>query len=194
MGTDEAGVLRFPEDDEETWELTLFWMINGVVLPHGRVLDIADCTAPYQELLCRAWIMADRYFMPRLQNAVMVVLLRAIAHDGFAIHGDVAVKALLDHNASSALGKLACGILVQNAFGPGRDGGDPEDLKAIEGVPGAVVSVAKAVDSFNRKSVDSFQKNGLCIGKAWPKLVFYSEFWDQCMVKEDLSPFQILRR
>lgn len=184
MGPDGPDVLRFPEDDKEAWQLILSWMMGGVVLPRGKTLRAADHTVEFQGLLCRTWILADKYFMPALQNATMTILLSHLKNDVYGLRADVAVNALRDHNASSALGLLACGALVQHAFGPGRDGGEPKDLKAIEGVPGAVFSIANAVHSFNKKSVEVLGRNGLPCGRKWPEIVPKSRFWEQCMVRE----------
>lgn len=183
MGKNNVGVLRFPEDDEDAWELVLFWMIERK-LPSAANTPCYEDARVFQGRLFNTWILADKYMMPRLQNATMTLLFNVLggAHQCRC----VALKALRDQNTSSVL-RLACEGLVELAYrgDPMDGGGNPEDLSVLDGVPASVVAIAKAVEAFIKTSraTGEFRENGMPF-RHWPDHVPGSELWNEFMVPE----------
>lgn len=186
MGKDNIGVLRFPEDDGDAWQVILFWVVKERLPSIDQFpgsseapLDRQSGGEDVQMNLYQSWILADKYLMPKLQNAIMRKLLSnlEVNYQG----KDSAERALQGHTPSSIIGRLASEGLVERLYG-GHNGENPEFLNSLDGVPGAVLSIATALENFCRTSVtpDDCEE----FRKSWPNREEPSEVWKEFMVPE----------
>lgn len=67
--------MKFPNDDLETWKILMFWIFNRQLGYGNDEPEILTDEPDYAIHLCRAWIAADMYLMPALQNRIMAQLL-----------------------------------------------------------------------------------------------------------------------
>lgn len=73
----EPGTLHFPDDGDKSlaWAMMLYWMVNKR-LPSG-ITESQDFALRGRHLLffTQAWVLADKYLMPKLQNTIMMALI-----------------------------------------------------------------------------------------------------------------------
>lgn len=72
LGSDSVGVLRFPEDDRDAWELLLSWIFTRQI-PHRIRGDTEESVTSLCLVDC--YVLADKYLIPKLQNAIMIELI-----------------------------------------------------------------------------------------------------------------------
>lgn len=144
LGSGEADILRFPNDDVEFWQILLFWIFKREV---GYSVDDYsadgygdDCDEPDHTIhMCRAWIAADMYLMPRLQNKIMSELLVIYWH--YRSSWDTAKMAMLGTAPDSALRRLYAEeitYLLRTGFI------NTPDLDELDGVAGLTRSILDA--------------------------------------------------
>lgn len=178
MGKNNVGVLRFPADGSRGWKILLFWIIQKTLPSKEEFPGYVDGPEYIEDILVESWILADKYLMPKLQNAIMKMLLEEL--DWATICFDVAVKAIREHTTSSVLGRLMCESLVESTYGGASPLTKPEALSELDGVAGAIVSLGAALQSFNEQSLSSIKVEGV---KVWPSRM-RSDIWKESMVDE----------
>lgn len=135
MGEGTPGVLRFPEDDLEAWELMLFWMHKST-LPQEVAYPIM--------LLCQAWMLGDRYFLQSFQDLVMLELMCFIPGESLSLsnitmvfRGTMPGSALRQIVAEEAWSARSGGISGDTCMT------DFDDLDGAVGVTGSMLAAAQ---------------------------------------------------
>lgn len=186
LGTGNIGVLKFPEDKEDEWKVLLFWIINRELptIDHfpgfeHRANKPSSGSQAMQQILYQCWILADKYFMPRLQNAVMKKLLYKLDEEAQCM--TAADNALRSHTTGSIIGRLACEGVVELVYG-GAAAYKPDDLDVLDGIPGAIASIANTLERFNKKAIVIGEAKGKT--RQWRRRNSPTEIWREFMVPE----------
>lgn len=139
LGSGGAGVLRFPEDDKDAWELLLYWLFTKQI-PH-KVRGQAEETVS-SLCLVNCWILADRYIIPKLQNAIMIEMI--FRRETTNLPEEAARQALSAAPADSHLRRLAMEDLMAQVGGRALSvTGLERVLDGIPGTTGLLMSTSK---------------------------------------------------
>ncbi|KAF2162508.1 hypothetical protein M409DRAFT_27132 [Zasmidium cellare ATCC 36951] len=78
----QEGVLHFPEDDQYSWRLFIYWLFNRRLPepdrpapPNPRHLG-PRALSPFFSALIKAWSLGDKYDIPAFQNSVTLRMIR----------------------------------------------------------------------------------------------------------------------
>lgn len=103
---DEHGVLRFPNDDLQAWEVLLYWIVHH---------EIPKRSIAYKDALAiRCWQLGDKYLIPDFQDHAMLSLLYTLRLGEFSFQ--VIEEGVLRSTAGSKLRKLVLQEAVNNVF------------------------------------------------------------------------------
>lgn len=74
----QTGVLHFPEDTEDAWSVLLYYFFrNQVCWPEMRETTL--CSRINLMTFTRAYVLADKYELPALQNKISKVMMRGLS-------------------------------------------------------------------------------------------------------------------
>ncbi|KAK5121394.1 hypothetical protein LTR85_005226 [Meristemomyces frigidus] len=114
----QRGVLRFPEDDYEVWEVFVRWASYG---------EVAGITLTTDDMLAtKCHIMGDKYDIPQFQDEAMLALLVSTSRDVFSwpraeVYNEVAVNTPLNDTPLNAVLRTSMAELVIRQFESDED-------------------------------------------------------------------------
>lgn len=146
-GGNEAGTLGFPDDGDflEAWQQLLFWIINKRLPQDAAQADDTRPTANDVVLWVSTWVLGDKYGIPRLQNAVMIKLLKYLCGGNFLPVDKEQINIMLrispDNTTLRRLLAEEVVILVEHGH---LSVSDPNDLAPSDGTAGLSASLLAA--------------------------------------------------
>ena len=160
LGSDEPGVLQFPHDSQDAWELLLYWVFKGA-MPVRTAYSHDDIAA-----FVGCWCLGDKYLMPELQDQVMLDLLLVLEGDKFA-SVDIVKQAFENTAAGSKLRDVMAEEVLRTMHLWDNDGGvEFDDYDGIAGFTAAIVA-AKDRDPKGDYFYDRFRDNSLSYTSKW---------------------------
>ncbi|KAK4494578.1 hypothetical protein PRZ48_013934 [Zasmidium cellare] len=156
MGNTEPGVLSFPDDGDYkgAWEVLLFWLMTKslpleLTSQHGEIPDV-DCYEPWT----RIWVLADKYLLPELQDAVMLEMLYFFEGElgsflaASPSDGELVNRLLRISPVDSPLRRLIAEEVVRSLYGYGGGGLRFQDLLDSDGTTGLSASLVVACHDY----------------------------------------------
>lgn len=121
--TGEAGILRFPEDRVDTWNVFLYWLLKRE-MPKD-VLKVNDLLA------VRCWVLGDKYDIPVFQNLAMVALIRKYDNESPSL--EVIKEAVSNTRQGSVLRRIMAEECVVRLQRLEPDALSPNDMDQLDG-------------------------------------------------------------
>lgn len=144
VGECESGVLRFPEDDFQAWQLLLWWIVK-TQLPDEIKLAWEDDKVAEQVvlLLSQAWLLAEKYRLVLFQDVAMIELLRTSEYWPWTL--DALKVAFEGTMPGSPLRRLASEEAVHRLLNQ-EDELEPADLDDLHatGIMGSMMNAVQA--------------------------------------------------
>ncbi|KXT03332.1 hypothetical protein AC578_4007 [Pseudocercospora eumusae] len=144
-GSDNIGKLHFPDDDKRTFEILIYFIVNGSLPEFDRKDKIA-----MQKLMIDSWLMADQYLMHDFQDQLMIQLL--IMLDDEALDWEVVRFGFQKGSEGSKIWRLMAEEAVHKTYRDAQFGAKSiYDVKPLEeailGIPGALGEFLKTRES-----------------------------------------------
>jgi hypothetical protein len=133
----ERGVLRFPEDDQTSWQILLHYAIADYLVD----LDSPDDKQAAMLQWIKCWILGDKYNIKDFQDNAMLELLYML--DTEHIDLEVIKYAFNNTPPNSPLRKLMAREAVLTFYKPSGNP-NPQDFEVFDGVSGFVVELMEA--------------------------------------------------
>lgn len=166
LGDTTSGTLHFPEDGDmrKAWEFLLYWITKRELPPSYVKIE---WFAEDQLLFVQAWVLADRYLLPQLQDVVMLELLWHF--DATPLDKHIMTPALQLSPVDTPLRRLLAEEVVYLLHGLSADNINrihPNDLLPSDGTVGLSASLVEAARRFQVVE-KSFERRVFCEVDYW---------------------------
>ncbi|KAK4502792.1 hypothetical protein PRZ48_006218 [Zasmidium cellare] len=184
----EMSSLYFPDEGDVSlaWGVLLYWMINKRLA--FSITGSGDMVRRGKHLLLfsQAWVLADKYLLPKLQNKIMMELMNHFEEHSLPFDANVVNNLLNISPVDTPLRRLLSEETVHiiyadepNDFYPGKRM-KPSELMASDGAKGLSGSLLEAFQTFS----DGGKRIRRLRGAGDKKLKVYKKYLVKKKVKE----------
>lgn len=147
LGDDERGILRFPEDPVDAWEVLVFWIVTKKI-PESQMHDtLVPDKAAAQFALVQCWILGDKYGIVEFEDLIMIELLDLSSKNFITVAA--AYEALTNTLFDSSLYVLVTCLIVASVFVDGKH--SMEEFECLEGLEGYTFNMMETLHTLHKR-------------------------------------------